>query len=407
MIKSKNQLDQLLKSKTVSHSYSPGVEKLINLAETYLSDAEKMAERGENVVWMQGWQFIPLAYSCGVIPIMYSEMGLVGGEEAIAIAEKNYQVPPETCSMVKISLGEWYLRRNSPIKRIFGLDSACEPYNIAWEMLKNENYDIYTADVLYRAPGIEGERYEGLVRHFINETDRLALWFTGGKSADEKKFAAELKRKNRCMEKIRRIVDLRIDNPLYIKSLPMMFLLAGLNHYYGKPDVFGEVLDEIVTELEKCRPDSPADGTPVPLVWVGARSQNFGLYEAIDRAGGALLGFVNAPFKKAFREDLPPAESVARYTLNGQAAGAAVYRRGYVVEQVRKTGAKGIILHGFIGCSNGSVTNEMFGNYFREQGVPCLNLEGSFQVGPPSGQVLTRIAAFIEALGDGGRRLGL
>jgi benzoyl-CoA reductase/2-hydroxyglutaryl-CoA dehydratase subunit BcrC/BadD/HgdB len=49
------------------------------------------------------------------------------------------------------------------------------------------------------------------------------------------------------------------------------------------------------------------------------------------------------------------------------------------------------------------VDREMWRRYFHEQGIPCLNLEGSFQTGSPSGQVLTRVRAFVEML-DANRR---
>lgn len=35
---------------------------------------------------------------------------------------------------------------------------------------------------------------------------------------------------------------------------------------------------------------------------------------------------------------------------------------------------------------------------FQKRGYPSLALEGSFQVGPPTGQLQTRIHAFIEML---------
>ncbi len=36
--------------------------------------------------------------------------------------------------------------------------------------------------------------------------------------------------------------------------------------------------------------------------------------------------------------------------------------------------------------------------HFLEKGIPSLLLEGNFQVGPPTGQVLTRLKAFMEML---------
>jgi benzoyl-CoA reductase/2-hydroxyglutaryl-CoA dehydratase subunit BcrC/BadD/HgdB len=51
-----------------------------------------------------------------------------------------------------------------------------------------------------------------------------------------------------------------------------------------------------------------------------------------------------------------------------------------------------------IGCSFSGVYLEMIRDYFHKKGVPGISLDGSFQVGPPSGQLLTRVRAFVEML---------
>jgi len=44
------------------------------------------------------------------------------------------------------------------------------------------------------------------------------------------------------------------------------------------------------------------------------------------------------------------------------------------------------------------VDKEMWRNYFHQKGIPSINLEGSFQTGAPTGQLMTRVKAFIEML---------
>jgi benzoyl-CoA reductase/2-hydroxyglutaryl-CoA dehydratase subunit BcrC/BadD/HgdB len=61
-------------------------------------------------------------------------------------------------------------------------------------------------------------------------------------------------------------------------------------------------------------------------------------------------------------------------------------------------GATGILLYGYVGCSFGGIHREIHGDYFQKRGISSLALEGSFQVGPPTGQLQTRIRAFIEML---------
>ena len=56
------------------------------------------------------------------------------------------------------------------------------------------------------------------------------------------------------------------------------------------------------------------------------------------------------------------------------------------------------MLYGYIGCSFASVDREMWRNYFHQKGIPSINLEGSYQTGAPTGQLMTRVKAFIEML---------
>ncbi|MDT3426400.1 benzoyl-CoA reductase/2-hydroxyglutaryl-CoA dehydratase subunit BcrC/BadD/HgdB [Paenibacillus forsythiae] len=394
------QLNHIRHSRDVVHAYSPAIRKLFNLVIDYVDDAEKAGHSGKKVIWAGVPWAMPLIYSTGAIPVAFSEMGRISGQEAITISEDHYQMPAETCSMVKATAGEWYLRKQagSSITRIFGSSSACEPYNLAWEVMKKEGFDVYTSDVVYRAPGVNGERYEELVHYFVDEIREFNEWLTGTREIDKDSLKREILRKNYLMRRIREIMDLRLNHPFYVKSLAIMYLLNGLTHYFGKPEEYTEVLDSLVEELSRLEANVADQGRAIPLIWTGGSGQEFGIYDAIDHAGGALLGFVSSPYAKDYNEDIDPVESLARFQLDSQMAGASIYRRHVIEQQIDKIGARGLILYGYLGCSFGSVTREMYREYFHNKGIPSINLEGTFQVGPPSGQILTRIRAFIEML---------
>ena len=236
-----------------------------------------------------------------------------------------------------------------------------------------------------------------LVSFFTEQIYDVAEWLTGSREIDEEKLAAEIRRKNRILVKVRRLLDLRLRHPFYIRSLAIIYLLNGLNTLFGKPQEYEEAIDLLLDELARA-PESPEElQAVIPLVWAGGTGQEFGVFQAIDDAGGALLGFRSVPFKN-YREDVPPVESLARYVLDNQNAGASVYARHVIEHEVNKVQARGLILYGYLGCSYGSVAREMFRDYFHKKGIPSINLEGTFQVGAPSGQILTRVKAFVEML---------
>jgi benzoyl-CoA reductase/2-hydroxyglutaryl-CoA dehydratase subunit BcrC/BadD/HgdB len=383
------------------HGYSKAVGKILDLSESYIPDAEKAYQEGKkNAIWCGavGW-VVPLVYACDTVPIAFGEMGRLSDREVMLIAEDYYQFPIETCSMVKCVVGQWHLRKDKTgIKRILGNSSACEPYNLAWEIMKNEGYDVYNNDVIYRGASVDGKRLEKLVEFFVGEIHGVVEWLTGSSTIDEEKLASELKRKNRLLAKMRRILDLRLTRPLYVKSLATILMLnVGLNNYFGKPEEYEAALDLLIEELENTPVDEEQLKKVIPLVWAGGTGQEFGIYEAIDQAGGALLGLRSVPFK-SFREDVPPVEALARFVYDNQGAGAGVYARNVIELELEKTKAQGLILYGYIGCSFGSVDREMWREYFHKKGIPSINLEGSFQTGAPSGQVLTRVKAFVEML---------
>ncbi len=382
------------------HSYSKAVNKLLDLSENHIPDAEKAFTGGKKAIWCGavGW-VVPLVYACDTIPVAFGEMGRLSDRDVMLIAEDYYQFPIETCSMVKCVVGQWHLRKDkSGIKRILGNSSACEPYNQAWEVMKSQGYDVYNNDIIYRGKTVDGKRLDKLVDFFVGEIHGVVEWLTGSSEIDEIKLAFELKRKNRLLEKMRKILDLRLKHPLYVKSLATIQMLnVGLNNYFGKPEEYEEALDLLIEELEAKPVDEAELKKVIPLVWAGGTGQEFGIYEAIDQAGGALLGLRSVPFKD-FREDIPPVEALARYVYDNQGAGAGIFARNVIELELEKTDAQGLILYGYIGCSFASVDREMWREYFHKKGIPSINLEGSFQTGAPSGQVLTRVKAFVEML---------
>lgn len=391
--------DYLIYSKNEVHPYSPAIGKLLDLSTSYVYDAEKAYAEGKiNAVWSRatGWE-IPLIYASDIIPVAYSEMGRLSDIESVTIAEDYYQFPQETCSMVKCTVGQWHKRRGSGIKKIIGASVACEPYNLAWELMRSEGYDVHSIDVVYRAPGVKGERLEQLVKFLIEQIHETAEWLTGSREINEEKLKIEIQRKNRLISKVRRILELRIKNPYYMRSLPSIYLLTGLNTYFGKPVEYEAMLDELIRELETAPVDKSDLNKVIPLVWVGSAGQEFGIYEAIDQSGGALLGFRGYPFNN-YDETLPPVEALARHVLGNQDAGASIYVQKVIEQELKKVKARGLVLYGYLGCSYGSVAREMWRDYFHKKGYPSINIEGTFQVGPPTGQILTRIRAFVEML---------
>lgn len=388
-----SQLEYIKYSKEEEHKYSEGVSQLFDLATRYIYDAEQAHKNGKKVVWSADGPFI---YACDHIPVSQTELGRLVSSDVVRIAENHFQLPVETCSMVKAALGEWYLRKDG-INRILGICGGCEPFNNALEILKDEGFDVHYIDTIYRSPNCTQNEYEELVKFRMDQYKIAAKWLTG-EELNEEKLGVEIRRRNQAMRKVRKILELRLKAPLYIRSLPTMFLIMGSDHYFGKPEEYMNMLDTLIGELER-ETNKTNTAKVVRLVWAGGRGQEFGVYKSIDDANGAILGWViPTQYNPDYNENLPPLESFARYRLDGQAAGSHKYQIKAVEEQIKKVNARGIIHYGYVGCSFSGIQREMLRKHFKEQGFPGITLEGSFQVGAPSGQLLTRVRAFTEML---------
>jgi len=390
-----------LRETRADHGYSPAVNRLFDLVLSYIDDAEAGHRAGTaKAAWMCGGLWSPLYYACDTIPISINEVGRLGSADAMNVAEDYFQLPKESCSMVGAVLGEYFLRRERTVKRLATYNMMCEPLNIAWELLRAEGVDVFRVEGANR-PNTQDDpaRLEQIESFIRDELRALSVWLQG-RPADETRLDAEIRRYNRILRKVRRILHLRTDNPLYIRSLATMYLLIGTGHYFGKPEAYEEVVDDLLAELE--RPDNvrPYPKNLLRLVWSGGRGQEFGVYKTIDDSGGAVTAWHTPDeWTRGYREDLPPWEAYADYLITGRTMiGTPVRHLARIEETIAPFKAQGILFYGYVGCSFAGIHREIQATHFQKKGIPTIALEGSFQVGPPSGQLLTRIRAFVEML---------
>lgn len=391
-----NQLEHVLYSRNVANKHSKAVQKLLDLVINYIPDAEKAYREGKNVVW--GSQSTAI-YASGAIPVAVTEVGRLGSQESITVAEDYFQVPNETCAMVKATLGEFYLRKDTTIKRLIFNGRSCEQYNQAFEAIKPFGYDILLLSGGFKPSDGDSKRFDNLRKLYAEEFKLIAEWIRGGKPFDNEELRRELHRYNRIQRKIRTIINLRKHHSTYVLTLPTMLLLTGNAHYYGKPEEYEEILEELIEELSALD-EGEYNDAKVSLVWAGARGQEFNIFEAIDNAGGAVLGWaipnnLEASYDET-KED--PFEALLDFELGGKSVGTSLDKAKVVERTLNKYNAKGIILYQYVGCSFGTIDAEYERSYFKEKGTPSLALIGSFDVGAPTGQVVTRVKAFVEML---------
>jgi benzoyl-CoA reductase/2-hydroxyglutaryl-CoA dehydratase subunit BcrC/BadD/HgdB len=384
---------------------SRAIPALAELAGTYtIREIEREAAAGKSAIWGGASWEAPLIRACDTIPIGINELWREDSLRAEAIAENYHQIPSEFCSMIKAMVGRLHLKKDGPIKRVLLFGSTCEPIGNAVEHAKRDGYDIYWIDAA-TAFKPEDKRDE-LVRFLVKELEKVAVWLTG-KPADQDRVREEIKLKNRVTRKIRRILDLRVNSPFFLPSIPTLQVLLGSVHYFGNPEKFESIIDQLTAELEEAA-KSPTEKPYIPLVLaglIGGIVGGRGLLEAIEESSGVILGWVLTSTSD-FREDIPPLESIAHYLFAaqvkgelGEAAGAsATYRRVRVEELVRQTKARGIISSFITGCPYGSVVQGLEREHFKKLGVPMVALETTVHDQPPTEEQITKVKTFLEVL---------
>jgi len=157
----------------------PSVAKLLRLAKSYtFHDVEESVRSGKQAIWGgTSWE-LPLIYACDTIPVSIMELWREDSHATEAIAEGYFQIPNESCSMIKTMIGRLHLRKDSEsIKRILAFNAVCEPISIVLEMARQEGYDVHLIEGVSTFK--ERDKRPEVVQFVTAELQKVAIWLTG------------------------------------------------------------------------------------------------------------------------------------------------------------------------------------------------------------------------------------
>jgi hypothetical protein len=251
-IKSVTRLEIAQNSKK-SHSYSPAIQKLFDMAIDYIPYVEETHRSGRKAVWYEGGSLYSLIYACDVIPALLTLLFSFNGDRGVAVAEEQFQIPVETCAMAQSAIGEYYLKRDSTIKKILYSSNGCEPLNQGFEFIKKFGYDTFVIDGGFIPSDGDKDRYNNFKSFYTDECKRVIDWLIN-EPIDKVKLRLEHRRHNRIQKKVRTIINLRKNHSTYLKSVPMILILSGNGNYYAKPEEYEEILDDIIEEMSTLSP---------------------------------------------------------------------------------------------------------------------------------------------------------
>lgn len=394
----KEQNDYLIYNRDVIHKHSKAIQTLLDFVLHHIDAALEEGKNGKKVVWIGSSNVCPLLYACGAIPLSIPDMARVGKMKTIQEAEDFFQIPAETCAMVKAVLGGFYHYKDSPCNHIMIPSVRCEPELTASSMLRRYGYDVFILDIAKKPISGTQERARLARERYREELEKLAFWISG-KEIDREKLYREIVRANRIHKKLDELMELQWQHPTYMRALPTMLLLSGKECYYGQPDEYETILDAIIDEFKGLSPDEYKEEL-VKLVWSGARGVDFSVYNAIDICGGQIAGWQlpisgDHYFDETLEDSL---DALLDYVTHGFNVAGQSDICAQTIKLFEKCHADGVLVYITLGCTFNTINAELRRRYVGERGIPTLALAGTAQIGEATGQVMTRLKAFIEML---------
>lgn len=391
-----NQQDYLRYSRDAVHPYSPAVKKLINLAIDHFDLILREEEPKRKAVWSNAWTITPFVFACDYIPLQIADLSRYGKPEYIPAAENMFQIPAECCAMMKGMLGGLYNYRDTGMNKILTFGQRCEAELIALSEAEKFGYEVYLLENYKRS---QVPKYANNVDETMRrELDEIAHFLTG-KEINRKRLLEEFERTNRNRDKIQILLEKEKKHRGYFRTIPNFLVISGVENYFGFPDYFESIVDEMIAELDGLR-DGEYDDGGIPVVWSGARGVDFSVYNALDIAGGYVSAW-NLPtsIEERYALDKDPIETLIDLGKQNKDQKGMKERCAYDEKLVKESGAKGIVLYSTLGCTLVTVGTEMKREYLNNAGTPVLVANGTAQMSEVMGQFMTRMKAFIEMIG--------
>lgn len=386
-------------SRDVIHPHSPAAKKLINLVIDHFDAAFEKARNGKQVIWHNA-PGRPLIYACDTIPLDLADLGRYGSDAYIAEAERFFQIPAETCAMVKAVAGGLYQYKEENITKIVDNGLRCEPEITILSTLDRYGYDCFIMETFQRPLDNNPRRVSLVEQTYRDEYERIAKWLTG-KEVDKEKLRAELKRTNRIRHKVRKLLELEKNHNTYYRTIPIFLAYNGVDSYYGQPDEYESIIDEMIEEISRIPEGSYHDDKLVKLVWSGARGVDFSVYNTVDIAGGTIAGWnLPANLYSDYDITIDPLDALVKFEVKSGRSNNMDEACAFDANLAKEVGAKGEILFLTLGCTLLTVSVEMKRIHLNSIGIPTLSLAGIAQIGEVTGQTMTRLKAFIEMLSE-------
>ena len=399
----KEEVEYIFLSRDVVHKHSKAIRDFLTFYVHFLEALVEKKKRGADVV-LVAFTDHNFVYACDAIPIDYTHMVRLCTQKSIKDAEEYFHIPAEVCQMSKGEIGAYYEFKDSFDKILFG-SYGCELQYAMKSLMEPLGYQTFLFDTTLRTEEDSPQRAKIARDHMREELEREAKWING-KGINKAKLQEEIYRANRLCDKVVHLMNLQKKHPTYMGCLPSMLVYTGRAGYYGQPEEYEKHVDAIIAEFESL-PEGSYNEKRTSLVWSGARGVDFSIYLAMDLLGARICAWdVAGTGTKKYDETIDPLESYLDFVLGKENEKPV---RGFPVEGLEENlerveklyqdaEADGVYINIIQGCTHGTMRSEMLRQSLAQKGIPTLGLNVMQQSGESTGQMITRLKAFIEML---------
>lgn len=348
--------------------------------------------------------FVPEELVLAVDGVM---VGLCAGAD-FAVDEVEKLLPRNTCALIKSTFG-FKLGQVCPYLEACDMvigENTCDGKKKAYEILDRLIPNFYAMDM----PQMKSSDGKALLRaEYVKLKDRLEEM--SGKTITPQSLKKATETVNRKREAVQRLARLRAADPTPVSGLDS--LLVNQVFFYDNPERFTDSVNKVCDELEArvkanegVKPVGttrllmsgcpmavpnwkvPAVVESLDAVIVGEEScvGERGSRGRVDDSADDIDGLIDAVVDRYLKIDC------AIFTPNAE-------RLEHVKEMAKEYKADGVVLYGLNFCSPYQIEALEVEKELENEGIPAIRIETDYS-GEDTGQIQTRIEAFIERLSD-------
>ena len=345
--------------------------------------------------------------------VMQMSEGLLGVADSLGVNE--------SFCPVRAMLGAFLTGAHFPIPDLLtcSVGAVCDDFSAIAQRLEAMGFAIKWWEVPLRRQGEPGEQAVRLPGGCVAPTSQVAfvrnqlgqirdaLSQLAGRPLTDELLCEGIAAANRVRSLLRRLRELAFTAPLApLPALEMLIAEMLAIHFCSDRAECIVVLEDLLAQAQQ-RADAGVGALPaeaVPVFWVNPVA-DLAVMNLLEDLGGRVCG-TDYMFAHALDEiptDVPPMEALARMALADPMVGPAAQRAQRIGDDVRRLGARGVVISRIPGASHCSHEGAVMAEHLRRLGVPTVEIEVPPVSDSVRGGIRTRLEALLELARRGAR----